>query len=73
MNITLSQDPHVSMNKVTIQETLKLIPTLQRQVFLLRTFHEYSTKQMCTAFEIEEKRFWSYIHETRKFLIQSLN
>ncbi len=71
MEITLNQNTEV--NQILLNETLENIPKQQRDVFILKTHYNYSTKEICKVLKIDEKQFWAYIHDTRKQLINTMN
>ena len=48
------------------------IPQNQKIAFLLKTFGERSTKNICHLLKINEKVFWKYIQLVRKQLVESL-
>ncbi len=73
MNVTLNQNASAEMNQILVFETLKAIPKLQREVFILKTIHNYSTKAICKVLKIDEKQFWSYMHDARKQLAGHLH
>lgn len=72
MNYALQNTKNINFNAKLLTEVLKEIPVIQKQVFILKTFDEKPTKEICTILKINEKQFWSYIHNVRVKLIQNI-
>ncbi len=73
MNITRNQNTSPETNQNLVLETLKTIPKLQREVFVLRTIHNYSTKAICKVLKIDDTQFWTYMHDARQQLANTLH
>ncbi len=73
MALAITKSNSLNLDFNTISETLKEIPALQRHVFILKTFDNKPTKQICKDLKIDEKQFWSYIHNVRVKLMESIN
>ena len=73
MDITLNQNINTNANQISLNEALENVPKQQRDVFMLKTHYNYSTKEICKVLKIDEKQFWTYIHDTRKLLINTMN
>ncbi len=65
---TLSDTTNIEMKKSVLLETLKTIPRLQREVFILKTIYNKSTKDICTTLKINEKLFWACMYHARQHL-----
>lgn len=69
MEISLNHTVNPIANQILLNE----IPETQRQIFILKTYHNYSVSDICKVYKINEKQFWSYIHNTRVRLMDSIS
>jgi DNA-directed RNA polymerase specialized sigma24 family protein len=72
MNVTKNQNTNDETHHNLILKTLKAIPKLQREVFVLKTIHNYSTKAICNVLKIDDTQFWTYMHDARQQLAGTL-
>jgi len=70
MAITLQNRGSNEVSASLISEILKELPKLQREVFILKTLNNYTTKEICKSMKISEKQFWNCIHNVRKQLVK---
>lgn len=59
-------------NSSVIEECLRRMPELQRNVFVYKTFEGLETSLICAYFNIDEAVFWKNINQARNELSTSL-
>lgn len=72
MAYAIQNTKNINFDTNILTEVLKEIPAVQRQVFILKTFDEKPTKEICANFKINEKQFWTYIHNVRVKLMENI-
>jgi len=69
---TAVKDENNADEFIKVNSCLRQMSTIQKDVYVLKTFKNVSTREICSDLKISEYDFWKYISAARKEITNAL-